>query len=95
MMCDRSDSGTNIIGASNMKRVRVYNKEELLYAIKFYRKLKPDSKLKLAEFDFDERVYKQGISVGYDEEENDSVYVFWSKPDDLESISMLGRQRSE
>ena len=22
-------------------------------------------------------------------------YVFWSKPDDLESISMLGRQRSK
>lgn len=78
-----------------MKRVRVYNKEELLYAIKFYRKLKPDSKVKVTVFDFDERLYKQGISVGYGDKENDSVYVFWSKPDDLESISMLGRQRSE
>lgn len=78
-----------------MKRVRVYNKEELLYAIEFYRKLKPDSKVKVTVFDFDERLYKQGISVGYDEKESDSVYVFWSKPDDLESISMLGRQRSE
>lgn len=78
-----------------MKRVRVYNKEELLYAIKFYRKLKPYSKLKLAVFDFDERMYKQGLSVGYDEEERNSVYLFWSKPDDLESITMLGRQRSE
>lgn len=80
-----------------MKKVRVYNKEELLYAIEFYRKLKPDSKLKLTvfEFDFDEKLYKQGLSVGYDEKESDSVYVFWSKPGDLESISMLGRQRSE
>lgn len=78
-----------------MKRVRVYNKEELLYAIKFYLKLKPDSKVNVTVFDFDERLYKQGISVGYDDKENDSVYVFWSKPDDLESISMLGRQRSE
>lgn len=78
-----------------MKRVRVYNKEELLYAINFYCKLKPDSKVKLAEFDFDERMYRHGLSVGYDEEENDSVYLFWSRPDDLENISMLGRQRSE
>lgn len=78
-----------------MKRVRVHNKEELLYAIEFYRKLKPNSKVKLTVFDFDERMYKQGLSVGYDEEERDSVYLFWSKPDDLESISMLGRQRSE
>lgn len=78
-----------------MKRVRVYNKEELLYAIKFYHKLKPDSKVKVTVFDFDERMYKQGISVGYDEEERNSVFVFWSKPDDLESTSMLGRQRSE
>lgn len=78
-----------------MKRVRVYNEEELLYAIKFYRKLKPDSKVKVDVFDYDERMYRQGISVGYDEKESDSVYVFWSKPDDLESISMLRRQRSE
>lgn len=78
-----------------MKRVRVYNKEELLYAIKFYHKLKPDSKVKVTVFDFDERMYKQGLSVGYDEEERNSVFVFWSKPDDLESTSMLGRQRSE
>lgn len=78
-----------------MKRVRVYNKEELIYAIEFYRKLKPDSKVKVTVFDFDERLYKQGISVGYDDKESDSVYVFWSKQDDLESISMLGRQRSE
>lgn len=95
MMCDRSDSDANIIGVSNVKRVRVHNKEELLYAIKFYLKLKPDSKLKLAEFDFDEEIYKRGVSVGYDEEERNSVHLFWSKPDDLESISMLGRQRSE
>lgn len=59
-----------------MKRVRVYNKEELLYAIKFYLKLKPDSKLKLAEFDFDERMYKQGLSVGYDEEEKTLCIFF-------------------
>lgn len=78
-----------------MKMVRVHNKEELLYAIKFYLKLKPDSKLKLAEFDFDEEIYKRGVSVGYDEEEKNSVYLFWSKPDDLESVSMLGRQRTE
>ena len=78
-----------------MKRVRVYNKEELLYAIKFYLKLKPDSKVKLATFDYDEEIYKHGVSVGYDEKESDSIYLFWSKPGDLESISMLGRQRSE
>ena len=78
-----------------MKRVRVHNKEELLYAIEFYRKLKPNSKVKLAEFDFDEEMYRSGLSVGYDTEESDSVYLFWSKPGDLENISMLRRQRSE
>lgn len=78
-----------------MKRVRVHNKEELLYAIGFYRKLKPNSKVKLPVFDFDEKIYGNGVSVGYDTEESDSVYLFWSKPDDLENISMLRRQRSE
>lgn len=78
-----------------MKRARVYNKEKLLYAIKFYLKLKPDSKVKLATFDYDEEIYRHGVSVGHDTEESDSVYLFWSKPDDLENISMLRRQRSE
>lgn len=78
-----------------MKRVRVHNKEELLYAIEFYRKLKSNSKVKLAVFDFDEKIYENGVSVGYDTEESDSIYLFWSKPDDLENISMLRRQRSE
>lgn len=59
-----------------MKRVRVHNKEELLYAIGFYRKLKPNSKVKLSVFDFDEKIYGNGMSVGYDTEESDSVYLF-------------------
>lgn len=59
-----------------MKRVRVHNKGELLFAVEFYRKLKPNSKVKLAAFDFDEEMYKCGISVGYDTEESDSVYLF-------------------
>ena len=46
-------------------------------------------------FDFDEEIYGHGVSVGYDTEESDSVYLFWSKPGDLENISMLRRQRSE
>lgn len=77
-----------------MKRVRVHNKEEILYAIKFYHTLKPNSQIKLEIFDFDEEIYKRGISVGY-EENTYNIYLFWSKPDDLESISMLGRQRAE
>ena len=77
-----------------MKRVRVHNKEEILYTIKFYHTLKPNSQIKLAIYDFDEEIYKRGISVGY-EENTYNISLFWSKPDDLESISMLGRQRTE
>lgn len=84
----------NIIGASNMKRVRVHNKEELIYAINFYHTLKPNSQIKLAVFDFDEEIYKHGVSVGY-EENGDNIYLFWSTPNDLDNISMLGRQRTE